>query len=365
MKRNRIIDIVKGLLIIFVVLAHSEFQYKEFITLFHMAAFFMVSGYLFQETNTDSFLNLKAFVIRKIKKIWFPCFVWSVIFVLCNNLFIDLNIYAKNEIIINGIHYTAAPQLSSVDQILQIIKSIFFKGRTQMGGTFWYFMNLFGISIFHAIVDYVLKKNLKKENQRNMVHIILGILLLIVSYLCQRGRLELLGIPVIFKTYLFYEIAVLFRKYEIMEKIKYHLLCIIISACILFAGNQFGTVSFGSSDDAANPVFLIIVSLAGWCLVYAMAVVCAKFRWSEALVFLGRNSLCIMILHFLCFKAVTLLQIVIYSEPMENLAAFPVLHMENFWWAAYLAAGILLPIGLNHVYHMGINKIRQLKGNRR
>lgn len=45
-KRDRSIDILKGILILLVVLGHSRVKFSHVIFWFHMPLFFIVSGYL-------------------------------------------------------------------------------------------------------------------------------------------------------------------------------------------------------------------------------------------------------------------------------------------------------------------------------
>ena len=59
--RDDVIDIMKGLLIILMVAGHAQIPIHRFIYLFHMSAFFMITGWLFNynigivETLTEEF----------------------------------------------------------------------------------------------------------------------------------------------------------------------------------------------------------------------------------------------------------------------------------------------------------------------
>ena len=46
-KRDETIDIMKGILMSLVVMAHAQGPFHRFIYLFHMPVFIMISGYLF------------------------------------------------------------------------------------------------------------------------------------------------------------------------------------------------------------------------------------------------------------------------------------------------------------------------------
>lgn len=95
---------MKGLLIILVVTGHSGCPVSAYIALFHMSVFLMVSGFLYKEKCSDTFSNIRKYVLNKIKTIWFSYFIWSIIFVVLNNTFIKLHIYSSSEFTVNGIN---------------------------------------------------------------------------------------------------------------------------------------------------------------------------------------------------------------------------------------------------------------------
>lgn len=68
----------------------------------------------------------------------------------------------------------------------------------------------------------------------------------------------------------------------------------------------------------------------------------------------------IIILHFLSFKIVSLVGILIDGSPMFLLAAFPVLYEDGIWWIAYSLVGILIPIVFNYLYINVKNRIVNL-----
>lgn len=69
-------------------------------------------------------------------------------------------------------------------------------------------------------------------------------------------------------------------------------------------------------------------------------------------VFIGNNTLLILVWHFLSFKVVSLFFIVIKGLPMEQLACFPVIPGDSNspvsyntpWWWLYLLVGVGLPV---------------------
>ena len=51
--------------------------------------------------------------------------------------------------------------------------------------------------------------------------------------------------------------------------------------------------------------------------------------------------------NFLCFKIISLVGVVVYNQPREGIAAFPVLYEQGAWWIAYMFAGIIVPVFLS------------------
>lgn len=363
MGRINQIDIMKGLLIISVVMGHCRSPFTKFISLFHMAVFFMVSGFLFQEYNSDSFINVARYVFRKIKTIWLPYFIWTVVFLICNNIFIKLHIYAPLDLSVNGLNYNAAPHLSFSELVQSILKGFIFAARTEMGGTFWFFRTLFSISILYVMIDYLIKVIKVNKKVRHSIHIILGVIMLALSFYCKQNNITLWGIPTVFETYLIYEVAFLFSKLDIMGKFKKMYIISFVAFLIILCCMNFGTISFGN-NIYPNPLYLIVVTLSGWFLVYGISSFLVRFSWSKFIIYIGQNSLSIMILHFLCFKIVTLFQIYLYGNSIDYLAAFPVLYSNHFWWLAYLGVGVLIPLAINHCYVNIKQMLRDLQKNK-
>ena len=86
-ERNISIDIIKGIGIILMVGGHCGMPFTHFIYLFHMAIFFMASGYCFNASNSENMQDVLSFVKRKFKGLWFPYVLWTAVFSLLHNVF--------------------------------------------------------------------------------------------------------------------------------------------------------------------------------------------------------------------------------------------------------------------------------------
>ena len=85
--RNMLVDTGKGIAIILMCIGHAYCPDAlfYFIYMFHMAFFFMMSGYFFSDKNLD---NPKAFIWKRITGLWVPFVKWGLIFVLLHNIFL-------------------------------------------------------------------------------------------------------------------------------------------------------------------------------------------------------------------------------------------------------------------------------------
>lgn len=130
-ERDLLIDIIKGFGIICMVAGHAGFPFTSFIYLFHMAIFFIASGYCFKDSNSESINSLKCFYKRKFITLWFPYVLWTTIYTCLHNFFIKINIYTDNPVLseyVTGGYNTLTEKLSVADMVKNIVKSFFLGG---------------------------------------------------------------------------------------------------------------------------------------------------------------------------------------------------------------------------------------------
>lgn len=96
-KRVPELDIVKGLCIIFMVAGHASWKYMHIFLLFHMAVFFMVSGYLFRDEYANSVKSVIGFAKRRLKRLYIPWLLVNTVFLLCNNIFLKIGFLTNDH----------------------------------------------------------------------------------------------------------------------------------------------------------------------------------------------------------------------------------------------------------------------------
>lgn len=76
-KRREVwVDILKGVMIIAVVIGHSNFEYTQYIYWFHMPIFFILSGFIFNPSKTN---NMWRFSMQTVIKYMIPFIIWWII----------------------------------------------------------------------------------------------------------------------------------------------------------------------------------------------------------------------------------------------------------------------------------------------
>lgn len=353
-KRDLNIDIIKGLGIILMVLGHSGFIYTKFIYLFHMAIFFMASGYLFRNKYSESLLSVISFIQRKFKSLWMPFFISNGIFILLQNLLINMNIYTNKIISLpDSSRLYVVVNYTNKDIIINILKGLHMGNFTLLGNALWFLKTLLMVSILYCFIEYLINKNSLLKKHHSIIQFIIALLLLMIGYYCSAHNYMLKGFNKCFSYYiLFYIGQILFLKRDIPISISKFLL-IPITFMLLLALNNIGQIAL-SENHYTNPLFLLATSLLGWFFISSIAFYIKNWTFiTNILSIISAQSLYIVILHYLSFKLVTLIQVVIYNEPFEYISAYPVLHSGGLWCIIYTVVGITLPILL----HTGMTRI--------
>ncbi len=361
--RDNKIDILKGIGIILMVVRHARAPYSDFVLLFHMALFFIASGYLMKSDSPEDVKSLFVYIKKKIKGLWKPYFLFTCFFVLCHNIFLRLNIYTDNPQYLECtfLEYPNLMTAYSIKHMLKVIvKAIFFQSGTQMGGALWFFYALFLVLIMYNVIGFLLRKITKTDLVYFIMQGIVSAVLLILGYICFLSNRQLHGLSRCFSVYCLIYIGYMIKNKKIMDKICYSkkkVICgIIVSFVILLLGYHRGNIAI-DGNVIENPVFFLVMSMAGWNLVYliAYALECCQFVGNRFLTYISEHSVWIIALHFLSFKLVSLFEIYFYGYEPYYLAAFPVLSGAGLWWLLYTIVGLVIPLGAEFICHKVCN----------
>ena len=160
MKRDENLDAVKGLLIILMVAAHAGLcnPYRDFIYLFHMPVFFMMSGYFIKSERLRDVSGLFRFIKSRMLRLYVPFVFWGGLFLLLHNHFLRWNLYTSSEVCDLSLLGSGFCREWSCGEIFKnILRLLVMRGGADgMAGAFWFLRALFFGSVLYAVVEYVL-----------------------------------------------------------------------------------------------------------------------------------------------------------------------------------------------------------------
>lgn len=327
-------DVLRGIGIILIVLGHAAFPYTHFLYLFHLTIFFILSGYFFKEDYVKDKNSLKEFIIIKIKRLYIPFVIGNIICVLLNNTFINLNLYDN----INHEYY------SIYDITVNIIKILLFRGNTEMLGATWFLPILFFISIIYATIEFLIRNC--KEKTKEYIQIALSIILLCIGQLLIKKNINFFGIQIL-TCYIFFDLGRKYNKYKIQSNNIINFLKFITSFVILIILNKYGSVEL-AENEYTNIAYYLIVSILGWYFIYELSYFISKNKiMTKTLQYIGKNTMPILILHFIAFKLINILGVLILNQDKTLIAKFPIAFKNNYSWIIYTISGIILPLFVN------------------
>ena len=318
--RKNYLDIAKGIGIIMVVWAHAQGPYSNYIIYFHMPLFFFISGMLFMPQK----YTVKEYIVRKGKNLLIPFWGWNLIFFPIFFLLFywgtwSMFIFAKELI-----------------EIVTTLNKVPFLGAT------WFLASLFWVSIIYKIL-YTLFERCKFREYILML-ICLAIAIVGVSFNLPY-RLSRTFVCV-----LFYELGYLFSKSGFVSIIeaknsRKHIMAVVMF--ILYCGIvQINDCSLDENKYENFPLFIL-----GGLLAIISTLFVARFveeylfnKIKYHLIYLGRNTLPIVLWQFIAFRFAILIQIIVENGQFEWLISFPVYSTSEGWWIIYTITGIYMSL---------------------
>jgi len=353
-KRDIYWDIIKGLGIIAIVLGHIASPYSSFVYLYHLSLFFFVSGFLYKDTHSIDVFNYTS---RKLRELYLPLIKYGVAFILLHNIFIKLNIYSK-EIDPSTSYYSLSDMFYR--SINEIINANSLEG---LAGALWFVTPLFvAMLIFCIIRNFAIKfklNDIKKEIFSGIICLLLSLLGLkcFINHiqLTWRTDIALVVMPIVF-------IGYLFKIYN--SKIRINWIVALLSICVLISLYKDNIRIDFANGAIPTPVKFILATFSGIYVNLFLGKVLMKQQYiAKFIAYLGKNSFHIMALHFLSFKAMNLIDVLINHKPLYMVASFTVSNTN--WWVLNLLAGLLIPVLCVYLYELIRTKIVYLNGKRK
>ena len=334
------------------VFRHAMAPYSDFVLLFHMAIFFIASGYLYNDKSAKDLKSVWKYTLKKIRGLYVPYISFRIVFTFLRNVFINLNIYTDNPEFLNAeglvpAYVTLTSKYTFVQMLKESAKALVFKGEgQQMGGALWFFQTLLLVLIGYNIAQFIAEKISRKH--AFLLQSIVAVLLLMMGYYCHLAGRSFWGLNRVFSVYILIHLGVVFRKYDLKRFFVKYWKCniaVVVSFLILLAGYGRGYISL-VSNDIENPIFLIMMSCAGWVLLFSISKMLAdcKFIFNKQIAYLSMHSVSIIGLHFLSFKLVNYIVVLVNGMELYMVAGFPVNIQTGAWWILYTIAGLCIPL---------------------
>lgn len=276
-KRNKIIDIAKGIGIITVVWAHMQQScpIRNEIYIFHMPLFFILSGYFFKDTDIK-FIDLLK---KRIQSYIIPYIIFIFI-----GLFIFVCLY----------------KITGRSDKIHIYPGIIIHPYGVVGAL-WFLISLFEVHIGYYMINKVIKKEIWK--------FACCLSLFLVGYILYKTKIHLpLYIDTSFSMIIFFHIGYYLNKHPFW-KLPISKLWLVISISLLFY--SIGIVQDIRIDMKTNILnsdsLIALTAITGACfLIIYLSYIINRYgkHVSYLFCYLGENSLLIFALHLLCIEIV-------------------------------------------------------------
>ena len=320
-------DIGKGFGIIFVVLAHSigDSAVNKIINQFHMPFFFLISGLLY--SNKKDPLN---YAKGKLFSLYIPFAFWNCLSIIMKMVFMDADLK------------------QTIKHLAGILLTLTKDG--QFFGATWFLAALFQITILYRLVDKMLEicaEKIKSEEQKRIVLFIVFVLLGIVGFAYTfpfaLSRTLILGA--------FFAFGVLIKEEYVRIRRFDRLASVILSVLSFFIIVSINRIHMGNNYYRYPVLFVIGAILASYSIIYIS-------RWVDGfqgvkqiirkgLIYVGKHSIDILIWHFVVFRIVIIIQLLIEGTEItlnNVLQYYPTYIVKGGWWFVYLLVGLSAPL---------------------
>lgn len=367
--RDKRLDVLKGLGIILMVYRHAYAPFSSIFQLFHMSVFFIASGLLFKPEGVRDAAGFGGYIKRKILHLWLPSFIFTSLFVILNNFFIHINIYTTNPAFLENApgHYVRLAEVFGIKDILMgVIKAVFMRTATEIGGALWFFQTLLYVTVAYGLIEFLLVCTAKKFKfiKPLIVQGVVAVIFLLLGWFCSINKITTLSLDRLFSCYILFYIGQIIRNCRsYYEKYLHGVLPVVIFALSIVIAVVLRKIGFVAIDrnHYPNPAFFVFAALLGWIIYYLAATfIVTKTPFASGfLEEISKKSVFIVGLHFLAFKLVNWLYVMVTHQEAYMVASFPIATYSGAWWLLYVLVGVLLPLGVAFAYEFLKMKIKK------
>lgn len=344
MKRDKTIDVLKGLGIISIVLGHAcnldnfySIPMKlthDFVYTYHIMIFVFVSGYLFHESS------VKKYIVKRIHSLYIPTVITALVSLAIYPLWIKLSIVEVKD---KGFF------------IKDIIKTITFRPSGIFVGALWFVPFIFLVGLAGNIIYKMLKN---KTKLLLVVVLVLGVLGLcscniygkyfnIIINLLDGYSVSrvLIAIPIFF-------MGMYVKNKNLLKRINPFIWPFAGIVILLFNYITGKKVDIAAYEIYGGYLFYIITIIGIIFIVSFGNFVALNKTTGDIVSYIGKLSLSIMAGHFMVFKLIDGIAGQVVKVGSDRLQLFPY-SFPQLWWL-YIILGITIPIVVSII----IEKIR-------
>lgn len=324
------ISVLKGIGIISIVLGHTAFFSVKYVYMYHLALFFFVSGFLYNEDKYGN--NVSALFAARMHSVMPQYLTYSILFLSIRNWMIKNNLY--NE---------SVEMLSKRDFVQNFSTATFFASGEYVGSAFWFLPVLITANvIFGSII--VLSNHFDSKYKlfvRYMGFVIVGAIgVLFIQkeiFLTFHYEEVLLVVPIL-------ALGQMYKVYkEKFDKINNWIIAGLALFVVIIIPITSGTYIELSMNRIINPFIFYFATLCGmifWVFMSTQIVKCKIL--ARMLSLCGEYSFDIMALHILTTKLVDLIYLSYIDPSAGNKETF--VYSVKELWPVYLIAGVCGPI---------------------
>lgn len=343
MKNNVQINILKGIGIISVVLGHTCFYLVKYVYMYHLALFFFVAGFLYNEDKYGN--DVSALHAARMKSVMLPFLLYNFLHLLLRNWMIGCGLYSEN----------VAP-LSKKDFIINFASSFCFISVELIGSAFWFLPVLITANVVWGSIISISNKFLNKYQMLIRYFGVIfsaavGVLLIqkevVLLFHFEEALLvvPILGLGQIYKK----------NKMKIDKNINW-VLALTAGGIVTLTPILADTYIELSMDRIINPFVFYGVTLCGMIFWVWVSEKIVKFRLlAQVISICGQYSFDIMAMHLFFTKLVDLVYLT-YIEPDAGDKARFVYSVVKLW-PIYLVVGVVGPIAFRKMIDFSLKKI--------
>ena len=360
---NQNVTYTKAVGIILMVFLHSidfyEYVIKP-ISMFHMPLFFIMSGYCLKE----KYFRMPLYYIwRKVKTLWWVYVKYVIIFILLHNIFCSLYLLDS--------HYWSQYPYTN-EQIVRELMGVFvhMENHELLLGQFWFVKSLFIASLIAFSFLYIVNRVEKKYNlsirQKTFCFSVLimggAFFTMTLNYM----KLSFTSFNISPREFLAALFIIIGYSMKELKVRLFPCFMIGISIILIFVNTYFAFYGLMKDDfhKTINYIPYIITAVTVTWSIYSLPWHKLCNSISKVLLYIGNNTLPILIWHVICFKLVSFLIIVLFGLPCYELGEFQVIfrYADKGWFVLYTIVGVFVPLIVKY-YFVKVSRTLMEKNN--